>query len=362
MSAPSAGGSELQVAHLARELARRGHEVTLVVPGLPFAEGVIDGVSLRSGWDPARGGRYVRAAYRYPHLYRVLRDERAQVYYTRGGAYFTPLVMRAARAVGAVSVLGLASDSDVHASSGRVLFGVRDARLSRVIGPIAHAAFRRWGLAAATWVAAQNDAQLAACRRAGLPSVILPNILVPPPADLAGLEPDGDVLWAGNVSDSRRSKGLAELAWVARTLPRVRFTVAGQLLGESHQETIEELGSMPNVEMCGPLTHELVLERIARSRLVLNTSPSEGFSNVMLEGWALGVPVVTLNVNPSGLLTDDRLGVCAHGDLIAMAAAITALLEEPRARAVMAARAAAYVREIHAPERVCAAFERLVSV
>ena len=68
------GGSELQSALLATGLSARGHDVTFVVPGLTGEERTVSGVRLRSGWDPDRGVRFVRAlTYRYPHLRRVLR-------------------------------------------------------------------------------------------------------------------------------------------------------------------------------------------------------------------------------------------------------------------------------------------------
>jgi glycosyltransferase involved in cell wall biosynthesis len=118
---------------------------------------------------------------------------------------------------------------------------------------------------------------------------------------------------------------------------------------------------MPNVELDGQLTHAETQRRMAGHRLVINTSPAEGFSNAMLEGWSLGRPSVTLAVNPSGLLTADRLGICANGDLRVMAAAIVALLEEPAARAAMGRRCRDYVSTMHASTAVCAAFEQLVS-
>jgi hypothetical protein len=42
-----------------------------------------------------------------------------------------------------------------------------------------------------------------------------------------------------------------------------------------------------------------------------------------------------------------------------MAAAIAALLADAEARDLIGRRASRYVRETHAPDRVCAAFERL---
>lgn len=356
------GGSERQSALLARELAARGHDVVYVVTGLAGGDRTVDGVRLRAAWDPEAGVRFLRAAtHRYPRLLGMLREERADVYYSRGAGYYTPFVMRAARDVGARSVLALASDKDLYTASGKVLFSVPNARLSAVIGPVAHAGFRHWGLRAADWVAVQNEEQAAACAALGLRYGVLPNIVEPPSQELLATAATRDVIWAGNVVEGRRSKGLEKLVALAELLPTVGFTVAGRISGESSHAAVEALERLPNVELDGPLSHVETQRRMAEHRLVINTSPSEGFSNVMLEGWSLGRPSVTLAVNPSDLLTADRLGICAGGDLQAMAAATVALLEEPAARAAMGRSCRAYVASFHSGERVTEAFEGLVS-
>ena len=359
--AASANGSERQTALLARELAARGHDVSFVVTGLPGEGRIVDGVRVLPAWDPRLGTRFLRAlTYRYPRLYRVLRAEHADVYYSRGAGFYTPFVVRAARDEGAKSVLALASDRDLYSSSRSALFAVGGSRFSPLVAWLAHVAYRHWALPAATCVAVQNREQAEACDALHLHNATLSNIVVSPVAELTEAEPQRDALWAGNVHDGRRSKGLDKLAELALLLPHVSFTVAGTVGGESHRETIDLLHRLPNVHLTGQLAHAHTERAIAGHRLVINTSPSEGFSNVMLEGWALGRPCVTLAVNPSGLLSGDRLGVCAGGDIDSMAAAIVSLLAEPEVRAAMGERGREYARETHAPERVCEAFERLV--
>ncbi len=356
----AAGGSERQSAVLARSLAARGHRVTYVVTGLAGGDRMVDGVQLRAAWHPDAGVRYLRAVtHRYPRLLALLRGVAADVYYSRGTGYHTPFVVRAARDVGATSVLALASDRDLYASSGKILFAVPNELVSSLMGPVAHAGYRRWGLRAADWVAVQNAEQAASCDALGLRHAILPNIVEPPPPGLVAAAPTRDAIWAGNVHDHRRSKGIAELVTLASLASGTSFTVAGSFEGDLGSAAAEELRRCPNVDFAGSLTRAETQRTIAAHALVINTSPSEGFSNVMLEGWALARPSVTLSVNPDGLLTDDRLGICAQGDVTTMAAAIVALCREPGARAAMAGRCLSYVARVHAAERVCEAFEGL---
>jgi glycosyltransferase involved in cell wall biosynthesis len=361
-SAGSVGGSERQSALLARELAARGHEVTYVVTGLAGGDRVACGVHVRAGWDPARGRRFVRAvSYRYPRLYRLLREERADVYYARGAGFYTPFVVRAALDQHAVSVLALASDRDLYPSTSSILFGLSGSPLSPLAARLGHSVYRRWALPNATWIAVQNREQAAACMTLRLRNVTIPNIVLSPPDALLDTAPERDVIWAGNVREGRRSKGLEELTQLAARLPDVTFTVAGTLDSRSEGTTIESLRRLANVDVVGPLSHEETQMQIARHRLVINTSPSEGFSNVMLEGWSLGRPSVTLSVNPSGLLTDGYLGMCADGDLEEMTAAVGSLVQDDQARGAMAARCREYVASTHSPGVVCRWFEQAVA-
>jgi glycosyltransferase involved in cell wall biosynthesis len=355
----SVGGSERQIALLARTLAARGHDVALVVTGLAGGERTIDGVRVRAGWEPERGVRYVRAVtYRYPHLWRVLRDERADVYYARGAGYYTPFVVAVARTRCAVSVLGLASDRDLDVSASSVLFAVGGSRLSPLVARLGHRVYRR-AARRATWVAVQNRDQAKACAALGLRAADLPNVVLPPPPGVQRLKPTGDVVWVGNVFEGRRSKGLEDLAVLAGALPDVAFTVVGALEAGTAGPTVRALAELPNVELTGSLSHAETQSRIARSRLVVNTSPSEGFSNVMLEGWSLGRPSVTLHVDPDGLLNEQGHGVCAEGDVLRMAKAVKGLLADDARREEMAARCRTYAAERHGADHVAEAFEAL---
>jgi glycosyltransferase involved in cell wall biosynthesis len=357
----SPGGAETQLALLATHLARRGNHVTLVATGYGGEEGQFHGVELRSGWDDARGIRFVRAAtYRYPRLQRVLVDARAEAYYVRGVSLAGPTVVSAARRVDAVSLLALCSDRDGFADSARYQFGLGGPLIAGITGRLGYEYFRRRALERVDCVVVQNRTQARACAEAGRPHHIVPSVVPPLTDRLYEVSPSVDAVWVGNVRYShRRPKGVGELAELARRLPRVSFSIVGRLDAPQVQGVVERLHRLPNVTLCGFLEHEKTLERIAAARVILNTSPSEGFSNVMLEGWALRKPTVSLSVDPNGLLTGGGLGLCAAGRLDVMASSLESLLADEGLRVSMGDSAYEYVTGVHGPGAVCERLEGL---
>jgi Glycosyltransferase len=342
-------------------MADRGHEVTLVVPGHAEPATVVKGVSLRSGWEPERGVRFVRHwSYRHPELSRTLIGIEADVYYSRGFEFLTPTMVGAARSVGAVSMLALTSDGDLYPDSGRYHFGVGGPALSAVTGRLGYEWLRRKALTRVDCIITQNETQVSACAAQGLRCRQVPSILEDAPEECRTTEPVDDVIWAANVYDRRRrSKGLDEVMRLARALPEVSFVFVGLIAALRGTENPGRLQRLPNVEYTGALTHDEAVKRIAGSRVVINTSPSEGFSNVMLEGWSLRRPTVSLSVDPDGLLTSGGLGVCAGGDEERMVRQLRDLLHDTPRREAMGAAARDYVLRVHVSDSVCRRFELL---
>lgn len=354
------GGAEKQIALLARHMAKRGHEVNFVATGYSGPSEIVEGVHLQTGWQPDRGIRGIRFfTYRIPNITKVLREIRADIYYTRGGGFITPTIIAAARRNGSLALLGLASDRDLYVDSGKVLFALGNTRISSLIGPLAYRIFYVRALCEAHCVIAQNVDQASRCKELNIPYKIIPNIVEPASSDLLSLPEESDVAWVGNMSNARRSKGLEVLVSLMKELSQLRFKIIGQIDKTSMNGVLENIKKQYNVVFTGKLTHEETLRVIAGCKLVINTSPSEGFSNVLLEAWSLGKPVVAFQVNPNGLLNPNGLGSCANGDLITMSKAIKYYLKNQDERLSTGRRCLDYAKRVHAPDVVCSQYEAL---
>jgi glycosyltransferase involved in cell wall biosynthesis len=372
------GGAEKQVGLLAQHLVRRGNEVTFVALSYRGHETEVDGVRVCPAWDVGRGTPWLRAAtYRIPSLRRVLAEIDADLYYVRGAQTFSRWVIAAAHAQGAPALLGLASDRNLVPESGLTMIPMDNRPIGKVMGRVAWNLLQRPALHLADAVIVQNDEQASLCSHMGLPHVLIPSIVETPPRDLLEREADYDVVWVGNVhTDARRGKGVDALRLLADTLPELRFAVVGRLTEARVAVASARLSAAPNVDVLGYFDYGETQSLISRSRLVLNTSSVEGFSNVMLEGWALGKPAVTLAVNPSGLLADCRwpsaapqghsykgaLGACAGGDIRLLSRLIGTALGDAAMLREVGRRSRAYVAEVHGADAVCARYEDLAAL
>ena len=70
----------------------------------------------------------------------------------------------------------------------------------------------------------------------------------------------------------------------------------------------------------------------------MNTSAHEGFPNTFIQAWLRDVAVVSLNVDPDGVLDGKQVGIIAHSEP-ALSQSVRRLIEDAGARAAFVRRA-----------------------
>jgi glycosyltransferase involved in cell wall biosynthesis len=137
---------------------------------------------------------------------------------------------------------------------------------------------------------------------------------------------------------------------VAAALPDVRFVFVGT--------DTQTLRGGENVLALGP--RDDVISIYAASDLMLSTSLSEGFSNVIGEAMSCGVPVVATGVGDAKQIVGDTGCIVAPRDVAGMVAAIRGLLgESAEERARRSERARTRIIENYSLDRAVAAFDAL---
>ena len=323
---PTLGGAENQIALIARRLAREGYRVCVVafdVPGLP---GAVDGVSIRR--IPPRDGaaRAVRGA----RLVRAVVRERARVVVQRAAGIETGVVGLLARATGRRFVFSSASDADFWHER-------REPRR-----------WRLWlfhlGIRLASQVVVQTEEQVALCQESFGRRALLIKSLAEPAARAAAAR--DAFLWVGRLSDYKRPEDFIRLA---EAVPDARFRIVA---ADGEGDLRERARALANVEWLEPRPRAQLLELMESAVAVVNTSDYEGMPNVFLEGWARGVPALSLRHDPGGVIERHRLGAFAGGDFERFVTAARMMWEARDDTGAVAERCRAYVAAEHDPEVV----------
>lgn len=336
------GGAEAQVAYLAAALAERGHAVSLV-----YGEG-------RCAYPPVTlsGVLCLDAApdWRHPRslavFWRTLRARAPDVFYARLPSDFLVLLAMAARIrPRARFIYALAHDLHTRA------WTAYDHRRWF------HAPLFAIGLRGAHRISVQHEdqnASLAPALRAR--TGFVPNIV----RNIAAVPRDGgraryDVAWIAKIRPEKRFDLLLDLA---QACPALTFAVVGSydpLMPAGMCADFERrLAALENVAFLGEMRARDVLDTLASTRVLVNTSDAEGFPNTMLEAWSLGVPVVSLSVDPGGVIARQALGLVSRGAR-ALARDVPRLVEDAELNRACGVRGLNYVRRTHGPDAVVAA-------
>jgi glycosyltransferase involved in cell wall biosynthesis len=297
------GGVERQTAIMARWLAARGHQVSVLLwEQGPDMVREIDGIRLISICPPDSGLPMARFIHpRASGLVRALRQADAAVYYHNCAEAFTGIVGLWARSHGRKFVYSVASDPDVDPALPTLARG-----------------YERWlyraGLKRADTIIVQSARQqqiLADGFRRS--SLVLPMPCPGPGAESpVSARPPGPmrVVWIGRMDPVKRLDWLLE---IAERLPEVIFDVAvANLDGSEYANILQKRAqALSNVCWLGPVPHARIAQLYQAAACLCCTSVIEGFPNTFIEAWSHARPVVT-TFDPDGLVARLNLGLVAR--------------------------------------------------
>jgi glycosyltransferase involved in cell wall biosynthesis len=369
---PVVGGVEAAAEHLARDLARRGHEVTVVTkrvsPGDQAVER-LDGVEVqRTG--PAGGRRASGKWLAIPGFVRALWRRRSSLrliccvdYRGIGLAALLMGMLTGAPVVFETSTDGTISGESIRRSVAHLGFA-HDGLVARLVTWPIRATYRHADLFLC--VSRQIERELIACgvppeRVRYLPHTVDRAVFRPVSADqrraqraARALPPGARVaIFVGRLS---REKGLAQLleAWVALDLPDARLLIVGPDMaghpwdeGPHARQFVAERGLGDQVRLVGGVAPDEVAEWMQLADIAVQPSHYEAFGIAAAEAMAVGLPVVASDVGGfrdyvesgiNGLLVPPR-------DPQALRAAIRRLLTDETARQAMAAGALATAQQ-----------------
>jgi glycosyltransferase involved in cell wall biosynthesis len=159
--------------------------------------------------------------------------------------------------------------------------------------------------------------------------------------------PDVDksiVLWVGRNLPKKHPELFAE---VVRRMPQHQFVMImapHQTQDDSMYRALED--EADNFEYKGFLPFHEAQTYFFRARVYVCTSDREGFPNVFLQAWQAKCPVVSLTVDPDGVIEKFDLGRVSR-DLDTMTADIDRLMTDDTLRDRIVANGIDYIEEYH---------------
>lgn len=143
-----------------------------------------------------------------------------------------------------------------------------------------------------------------------------------------------NVTWVANLKAIKRPELFMQLVRDFRGRDSVVFTMIGPQSDSNPYgaELTETSLANPNFRYLGHCSQSEVNSVLAKSHIFVSTSEQEGFPNTFIQAWMRRVPVVSLGVDPDGVIAANDLGiVCDNYE--ALRSAVSALIvDEPRRR------------------------------
>ena len=350
------GGAEKQIYYIATAMAKASHPVDLYTMDIdkPFCK---EGVNILPAWNPNIGIKKVRyLTYRIPELKRKLIAGHYDIVYFRGKSLFSSCLIYALKNTSIITVIGIASDSNISWKMWKQSFQKRDKK-NDCFNYIILKCFQNCAVRKAKIVFTQNSMQSKLAKKLSENVHYCPNIYrdLSQQTNTNSNIVESDIIWIGGL---RQEKGLDDLFEVIDLLPNVKFTIIGKTTGKKQLTFENNFAQHENVTYITHIPNNRIHLYLQASKLLLNTSPHEGFSNTFLEAWYNKLPVVALYSNPSNLLVN--YGYCGDGDISLLIVKINHFLVDKQLRTSIGNKAREYVVNEHNEEDIVKLFEEIV--
>ncbi|MCB1755694.1 MAG: glycosyltransferase [Gammaproteobacteria bacterium] len=273
-------------------------------------------------------------------LYKALKTLQPDYIYQRVGCAYTGVCAWYCKHSSASMLWHIASDADVGVSTQR-LFSRRPHHY------IEQKVFE-YGIRHANKIVAQQQHQADQLEKNFSRSVdaVIANFQ-PVPELLATQNERRLVLWIGNLKELKQPDLFIDLAEQIGPIAGVSFCMAGRpQTGKWGDRLLARLNSCDAVEYLGEISQQEVYTLLEQTRLLVNTSQYEGFPNTFIQAWMRETPVLSLQVNPDGILDRHPIGIMS-GNFEHLVRDCRELLENREKHDIMAKSARTYAIENH---------------
>jgi len=293
-----AGGAEIQQIEIAKELKKRGYEISFIIYGEKnnnVQTKNIHGFNFLYAYNQNQVN-HLSFFHKALCIWRKMKKADADIYYhSAGSSGITALFCRLNKKK---MITHIASDADVTGENiitenivvdllNKIGIWV-DIKLSDII--ISQSSFQKSKLK----------------ERFNIDSTIIKNSI-----DISlylNKKSYGDyLLWVGMIRSVKQPELFLN---IAQYFPEYKFVMIGGVAEdlELFNKIKNAAEKIANVKFVGFVPHKNIYSYYQKAILLINTSKTEGFPNIFLEAWSFSVPIVSLNIDPDGIISKYKLG------------------------------------------------------
>jgi glycosyltransferase involved in cell wall biosynthesis len=357
--AVSLGGAELQSLYIAEELARRGWEVHYIseyrgrFPHYRNDNGIVlHWLKVR---EPGTGFLNFFA------FLKLLKQLKPNVIYQRVAVDYTGIVRFLAKSYRIQHVWAASSDKDCQKDK---FLGQVTRHKNPLRRLLQYTKFRScdllisYGIRGSDIAIVQSEDQRELLlRHFGKNSTVIKNGW-PVSSSSEKKTNKPTILWVGNIKLLKRVDLFVELARECQNLS-VRFIVIGRDSKDGFLANLLAHRPVNNLEYLGSLDVKQVERYMSSSWGLVNTSDYEGFPNTFIQSWMRRTPVISLNVDPDGVIKKYQLGFHS-GAFGQMVADVKTLIENVQLRRQMSKAAHYYAMKEHNMQKKVDLLEKVI--
>ena len=146
----------------------------------------------------------------------------------------------------------------------------------------------------------------------------------------------------------------------ARELPLYQFLMIVTTEQQIDYERLAQVvQSVPNLSLLTRVPFTEVEKYFAQAKLFVNTSAFEGFPNTFLQSGKYGVPIVSLAVDPNGIISQHGCGILCNDNPASLVANIHKMMTETDFYRKTSTNILTYLQQFHDKEKIIPQYEEV---
>ena len=341
----TSGGGELQLALLCKELIKKNHNI--IVIDLAIENDLkIETITFISIKKRVSKYKIFKNIFFYYHFFNLLYTNKVNFYggRMRSSLHIIPIIV--SKLNNAKFILWLASDLDTLNFKERYKFFYSKLKNPiKIAKHIIHSELIfKIVLKKSDYIIAQHEIQ-----KQNLNNIkrvyVIPNIVDTQLAKKINCsEKVYDYAIIGSLD---KRKGINEIKKLIAQDKDSIFIIVGSARDNIAKDFIKDISSNKNIIYKGQQTHFSTLKIIKQSFALISLSLMEGFPNVFIESWLLGIPVFSLYVDPGDIIKKNNLGYYCNNNF----SELIKITSSSKYKEYSPEKLKAYVFENHDPAR-----------